>query len=198
MQVLVLASGSQYRSQLLRRLGLPFVQCSPDIDETPQTGELPDALAQRLAQEKAQAESVTLCAANASEAAIVIASDQVAACDKQLLGKPGSIDRAQAQLQAMSGRSVTFYTSLHLQCLSAAPAFTALDITTVRFRELSAAEIERYIAADDPLDCAGSFKAEALGISLFEAIDSSDPTALVGLPMIALCRGLRQLGVAIP
>lgn len=177
---------------------MPFVQCSPDIDETPQIGELPDALAQRLAREKAQAQPVLHCAAKASATAIVIASDQVAACDKQFLGKPGSIEQARAQLQAMSGRSVIFYTSLHMHRLSHDASFTALDTTTVRVRELSSDEIERYVAADQPLDCAGSFKAEALGISLFDAIDSHDPTALVGLPLIALCRGLRQLGVSIP
>ena len=193
MQVLVLASGSRYRAELLQRLNLPFLQCSPDIDESADSGEAPDVLASRLAREKADAGRILT-----QPGALVIASDQVAACQGVRLHKPGSEERAKEQLQMMSGHSVDFYTGLCLLDTRSNRHFSALDRTTVRLRHLSHDEIERYIAADQPLDCAGSFKVESLGISLFESIDSQDPTALVGLPMIALCRGLREAGVSVP
>ncbi len=130
--------------------------------------------------------------------AIVIASDQVASIGTQMLGKPGTIERACEQLAAMRGQRVVFSTGLYMLNTHNQQVFSALDITTAHLRMLSNAEIERYVDADQPLDCAGSFKVEALGISLFESVESQDPTALIGLPMIAVCQGLRELGVAIP
>ncbi|HEY9253377.1 MAG TPA: Maf family nucleotide pyrophosphatase [Stenotrophomonas sp.] len=185
---LILASTSAYRRELLARLGLPFEQARPQVDETPWPGEAPAPLALRLAEAKARA--------LADEGAWALGSDQVAELDGLPLGKPGTFDAAVAQLSAMSGRSVHFHTAV---CL-ASPTSTHLasDLTVVHFRNLSAAEIERYLHAESPLDCAGSFKCEGLGISLFEAIDSRDPTALVGLPLIATARLLRQAGFAVP
>ncbi|WMJ68059.1 Maf family nucleotide pyrophosphatase [Stenotrophomonas sp. 24(2023)] len=190
MNALILASTSRYRQALLQRLGLDFQTARPDVDETPQPGEAPQALAQRLA------------AAKAAEVAArhpgswVIGSDQVADLDGQPLGKPGTVEAAHAQLAAMSGRTVRFHTAISLS--RDGDTLAACDLTQVRFRVLAPAEIARYVAAEQPLDCAGSFKCEGLGISLFEAIDNRDPTALVGLPLIALCGLLRQAGVAVP
>lgn len=193
MQVLVLASGSRYRADLLQRLNLPFLQCSPDIDESALPDEAPDELATRLAREKADAARILT-----QPGALVIASDQVAACKGLRLHKPGTAERAREQLRLMSGHSVDFYTALCLLDTGSGHIFSALDTTTARLRTLDEEEITRYIAADQPLDCAGSFKVEALGISLFDSVDSRDPTALIGLPMIALCRGLREAGIPIP
>ncbi|ASJ74443.1 Maf family protein [Granulosicoccus antarcticus] len=193
MQVLVLASGSRYRAELLQRLKLPFSQLSPDIDETATPGEPPAALATRLAGAKAAAaRSLT------SEPAIIIASDQVAALNFERLRKPGSVELARAQINKMNGQYVDFFTALCLLDTTTGHQFTALDHTRARLRELSEAEITRYIDADLPLDCAGSFKVESLGISLFDSVDSSDPTALIGLPLIALCKGLRTFGFSLP
>lgn len=188
MSRLILASTSVYRRDLLARLGLPFETARPGTDETPEPGEAPHALAARLARAKAQA--------LAAPDAWVIGSDQVAELDGLPLGKPGTFEAAQAQLSAMSGRAVRFHTAV---CL-AGPAglHEALDLTEVHFRALSAGEIDRYLQAESPLDCAGSFKCEGLGISLFEAIDNRDPTALVGLPLIATARLLRQAGFRVP
>lgn len=193
MQVLVLASGSPYRAELLRRLNLPFEQCSPDIDESAFSGEAPDALAMRLAHEKANAARILT-----QPGALVIASDQVAACGAERLHKPGSEARARAQLHRMSGHSVDFYTALCLLDTGSGHCYTALDRTTAHLRSLDDEEIARYVSAEQPLDCAGSFKVESLGISLFRSVDCQDPTALIGLPMIALCEGLRQSGIRIP
>ena len=193
MQVLVLASGSRYRAELLQRLNLPFLQCSPNIDESALSGETPDTLATRLAREKADAARILT-----QDDALVIASDQVAACQGERLHKPGTEKRAREQLSLMSGHSVDFYTALCLLDTRSGRYFTALDTTTARLRPLKADEIGRYIAADQPLDCAGSFKVDSLGISLFESVESQDPTALIGLPMIALCQGLRQAGIEAP
>jgi septum formation protein len=205
LQALVLASGSRYRAELLRRLGLPFSQCSPDIDEAALPGERPLALAVRLAAAKAAATVTALGLATAEadandalQGTLVIASDQVAALGHDRLRKPGTADRAQAQLASMSGQSVHFYTALCLVDCVSGRQFSAVDTTVARLRQLSDTEIARYVAADQPLDCAGSFKVEALGISLFESVDSRDPTSLTGLPLIALCAGLRQFGIAIP
>lgn len=193
MQVLVLASGSRYRAELLQRLKLPFSQISPDIDETGKPGETPINLATRLAVEKAAAvHSLT------SEPAFIIASDQVASLGSERLRKPGSVEAAQRQLREMNGQSVDFFTSLCLLDTTTGEQFAALDHTSAQLRTLTEPEIHRYIASDLPLDCAGSFKVESLGITLFESIDSKDPTALIGLPLIALCNGLRQFGVALP
>lgn len=188
---LFLASTSPYRRQLLERFGLPFETTRPDVDETPRADEKPDALARRLATSKARAvadlEGVDAC---------VIGSDQVAGLDGLLLGKPGDARTACAQLAAMSGRSVRFFTAI--QVISPTWTGAALDVTEVRFRTLGTEEIQRYVQAESPLDCAGSFKCEGLGISLFEAIRSDDPTALIGLPLIALAGLLRQAGYSLP
>lgn len=189
---LVLASTSIYRRTLLERLGLPFTVARPDTDETPLPDESPQALTERLALAKAEA-----VLAGAAHDTWVIGSDQVAELDSRPLGKPGSHAAAVAQLQSMSGRQVRFLTAV---CL-AGPAgrrLQALDITAVRFRRLSDDEIARYIVREQPLDCAGSFKSEGLGIALFEEIDNRDPTALIGLPMIATARLLREAGFVIP
>lgn len=188
---LVLASTSPYRRELLARLRLPFDVARPTTDETPLPGEAPAALAARLATAKAAA------VAAGHPGAWVLGSDQVAELDGTPLGKPGSRDRAIEQLRGMRGRSVAFRTGV---CLARADgsAFTALDTTTVRFRDLSDDEIGRYVDGEQPFDCAGSFKSEGLGIVLFEAIESQDPTALVGLPLIATARLLRQAGFPLP
>lgn len=190
---LVLGSTSRYRAELLRRLTPQFHQSAPDVAETALPDEAPAALAQRLAQAKARAVALK------HPGALVIGSDQVAELDGQILGKPGDTARAAAQLQASSGRDVRFHTALCLLDARRDPPVLhqALDVTDVRFRVLSAAEIERYIAREQPLDCAGSFKSEGLGISLFEYIRNDDPSALIGLPLIALCRLLRAAGIAV-
>lgn len=190
-QRLILASTSIYRRELLSRLRLPFDTARPETDETPQPGEAPQALARRLARAKATD------VAQRHPDAWVIGSDQVAELDGRPLGKPGRHEAAVAQLAAMAGRAVHFHTGL---CLARAghEAFEALDLTTVRFRSLSADEIERYLAAEQPYDCAGSFKSEGLGIGLFEAIENRDPTALIGLPLIAIARLLREAGFRLP
>ncbi|WP_147651845.1 Maf family protein [Vulcaniibacterium gelatinicum] len=190
MTPLILASTSRYRRELLARLRLPFTVARPEVDETPLPGEAPADLARRLAQAKAGA-----IAARAPEA-WVIGSDQVAELDGRPLGKPGHAAAAVAQLRAMSGRAVAFRTALCLQ--RGATRLEAMDETVVRFRTLATDEIERYVAAEQPLDCAGSFKSEGLGIALFEAIETRDPTALIGLPLIATARLLRQAGYALP
>ena len=188
---LILASTSTYRRELLARLRLPFDVARPEVDERPLPGETPTYLAERLAIAKARV------IAEREPRAFVIGSDQVAELGEQPLGKPGSRDGAIAQLGAMSGREVRFRTAVCLQRQGDAPRI-AMDTTTVRFRSLPLAEIERYVDAEQPLDCAGSFKSEGLGIALFEAIDSSDPTALIGLPLIATARLLREAGFTLP
>lgn len=188
---LILGSTSVYRRELLARLRLPFDCARPDVDETPGTGEAPAALAMRLA--VAKAEDV----ASRHAGAWVIGSDQVAELAGMPLGKPGGRDAAIAQLGAMSGRRVVFHTAL---ALARAGEITrrAQDRTEVLFRTLHPDEIARYVDADQPFDCAGSFKCEGLGIALFEAIRNGDPTALVGLPLIATARLLRDAGYALP
>lgn len=188
---LILASTSAYRRELLARLRLPFDTVRPDTDETGFPGETPASLVQRLAAAKADA------VAALHPQAWVIGSDQLAELDGQALGKPGGRDAAIAQLLAMSGCAVQFRTGV---CLSRAGSASrmALDSTTVRFRTLAADEIARYVDAEQPYDCAGSFKAEGLGIALFDAIESCDPTALVGLPLIATAHLLRGAGFAVP
>ena len=189
---IVLASTSRYRADLLRRLLADFEQAAPDTDETPQAGEAPAARALRLAIAKATA------VADGLDDALVIGSDQVAALDGAILRKPGSVEAAREQLGASSGRVVNFHTALCLLDTRHGRSQTHVDDTRVRFRELGSAEIERYVTRELPLDCAGSFKCEGLGISLFEEIDNRDPSALIGLPLIALARMLRQAGVAVP
>lgn len=201
---LILASTSPYRRELLARLGIEFAVARPETDETPRPGETPDALAVRLAAAKAEAvlgrgalPRDGLSPEGGPMNAWAIGSDQVAELDGRPLGKPGTVENAEAQLAAMSGRSVRFLTAL---CLAGPNGrrLEALDITVVRFRALRTDEIARYVARERPLDCAGSFKSEGLGIALFEAIDTQDPTALIGLPLIATARLLREAGYAIP
>ncbi|MFL6593208.1 MAG: Maf family protein [Luteimonas sp.] len=188
---LILASTSRYRRELLERLRLPFEAIAPEVDETPGPGETPAQLARRLAAAKAGA------VAARHPGAWVIGSDQVAELDGIALGKPGTREAAVAQLAAMSGRTVVFRTALGL-VRHGDSQLDEGDVTTVHFRNLGQAEIARYVDLERPLDCAGSFKSEGLGITLFEAIESSDPTALIGLPLIATARLLRQAGFALP
>ncbi|AOY63988.1 Maf family nucleotide pyrophosphatase [Xanthomonas citri pv. glycines] len=187
---LILASTSVYRRALLGRLQLDFDTVRPEVDEQARPGESPSALASCLAVEKA-----ATVAARFPDA-WVIGSDQVADLDGQALGKPGTHERARMQLTAMSGQTVRFHTAVSL--VGPERQLHALDLTEVQLRALTVVEIERYLDAEPALDCAGSFKCEGLGISLFDAIRSEDPTALVGLPMIALARLLRQAGFQIP
>lgn len=187
---LVLASTSPYRRGLLARFGIAFDTARPEVDETPLPGESPADLAGRLAVAKARAVA-------AGGDAWVIGSDQVAGLDGRPLGKPGSRDRAIEQLRAMSGRAVEFQTGVCVAGGDGAHQF-ALDTTVVRFRALGDEEIARYVDAEQPFDCAGSFKAEGLGITLFEAIETRDPTALIGLPLIETARLLRAAGFTLP
>ncbi|WBY00870.1 Maf family nucleotide pyrophosphatase [Ramlibacter tataouinensis] len=189
---LILGSTSRYRRELLGRLGLPFEVVAPEVDETPLPGEAPAALATRLALAKARA------VAQRHPQAVVIGSDQVADLDGEPLGKPGDHDRATAQLRRMRGRTVVFQTALAVVCLES--RFEQADLAPVRvlFRDLGDAEIETYLRAEQPYDCAGSARSEGLGIALLEAIHSDDPTALVGLPLIRTCRLLRAAGIRIP
>jgi septum formation protein len=189
---LILASSSAYRRELLDRLRLPFEVAVPDIDESPLPGEAPDTTALRLAKAKAQVVAARF------PGSVVIGSDQVATLDGAQIGKPGNHANALAQLQTMRGREVVFHTAL---CLwdSRAPTLTGgaqLDMvpTLVRFRNLPDAELDAYLRIEQPYDCAGSAKNEGLGIALLERIDSSDPTALTGLPLISLTGMLRKAG----
>jgi len=186
---LVLASTSRYRRELLLRLRLPFAVIAPDVDEAPAPGEAPAALAQRLALAKASD------VAAREPQAIVIGSDQVAELDGAALGKPGSHDKAVQQLRSMRGRAVQFHTAVAVTCASSGFLQQALVTVTVRFRQLDDREIERYLLLEQPYDCAGSAKCETLGIVLAEAIESDDPTALVGLPLIRTSAMLRAAGL---
>lgn len=192
MRPLVLASSSPYRRELLQRLQLPFTCCNPNIDERPLADETPEVLVQRLAVAKARALRAQFLQH------LIIGSDQVAVLDGQILGKPSTAAAAIAQLTAASGRSVTFYTGLCL--LDSASGTIEVDCVpfTVHFRTLSPAQISRYIEREQPLDCAGSFKSEGLGISLFRATEGEDATSLIGLPLIRLCDMLSQAGIIIP
>lgn len=186
---LILGSTSRYRRELLERLRLPFELASPDVDEAQLHGETPAAMAKRLALAKARA------VAALHPSAIVIGSDQVADLNGQPLGKPGTHARAIEQLRAMRGESVVFHTAVAVVCQ--ATGFEAQDLApvTVRFRDYSDAEIEAYLLAEAPYDCAGSAKSEALGIAMVSSMASDDPTALVGLPLIRLCTMLRAAGL---
>ena len=186
---LILGSTSRYRRELLQRLRVPFEVVSPEVDETPLPGEQPAAMAQRLALVKARA------VASKFAAAVVIGSDQVADLDGEPVGKPGTHERAFEQLRSMSGRSVVFQTAVAVVRGDVGFEGVALVPVTVRFRTLTDAQIEHYLRAEQPYDCAGSAKSEALGIALLESIESNDPTALVGLPLIQTCALLRQAGI---
>ena len=186
---LVLASTSVYRRELLARLRLPFEVASPDVDETPQPGEPPAALSERLALAKAR-----VVAAQWPHA-VVIGSDQVAELDGAPIGKPGNHERAVAQLRAMRGRSVVFHTAVAVLRHDTGLEAVRRVPVTVRLRALSEVEIETYLRLEQPYDCAGSAKCETLGITLLEAIESDDPTALIGLPLIVTSALLRQAGL---
>lgn len=189
---LILASTSKYRAELLSRLRLPFVQTAPQVDETPAAGETPRHLALRLALAKAEA------VASQYPGRWTLGSDQVVDCAGEPLGKPGSRAGAIAQLTRLSGREIAFLTAVALAHTQAVRTHTLIDLTVVRFRRLGKAEIERYVDAEPAWDCAGSFKCEGLGISLFSEIRCSDPTGLVGLPLIATRKLLARAGYAIP
>ena len=189
---LILASTSAYRRELLARLRVPFEAVAPGCDEHRLHDEPAQALALRLAQLKAE----TVAARHPGS--VVIGSDQVAVRGAEILGKPGSGERCAAQLRQSSGHEVVFLTAVHVVDGSNDRAESHVDHTVVRFRALAADEIARYIAADAPLDCAGGFKAESLGIALFDRIDSSDPTALTGLPLIWVSAALRRAGIPVP
>ena len=186
---LILGSTSRYRSELLGRLKLPFKVVAPDADETPQVGELPADLALRLALAKA------VDVARRFPNAVVIGADQVADLSGEPVGKPGDHEHAVAQLRRMSGQTVVFQTAVAVVHRSIAFSGSALVPVTVKFRHLSELEIERYLRIEQPYDCAGSAKSEALGIALLDTIESNDPTALVGLPMIQTCALLRRAGI---
>lgn len=186
---LILASTSRYRRELLERLQLPFDAVSPEVDETPQPGEAPAALAQRLALAKAQAVSAR------HPQAVVIGSDQVADLDGQPLGKPGTHERAVAQLSRMSGRRLVFQTAVAVVCASTGFAAVELAQVQVQVRVLQPGDIERYLRAEPAYDCAGSAKSEGLGIALLDAVHSDDPTTLIGLPLIRTCALLRRAGL---
>jgi len=189
---LILASGSPYRRELLARLGLPFEVVAPGVSEAHIAGESPADRALRLALQKAQA------VARQHPQAVVIGSDQVAACGQEVLDKPGDAARSQAQLTTLSGKTARFYTACAVLGVDAGVHLAHVDTTTVVFRPLSSAEIERYVAHEQPFDCAGGFKVEALGVALFECIESQDPTALIGLPLIWLAGALRAAGYLVP
>lgn len=190
---IVLASSSPYRRELLERLKLDFRCQSPAVDETASDNEPPFELVQRLARAKASA-----VAADCLQASLVIGSDQVATLGDTILGKPGSAKRATEQLREMRGRRIEFLTGLCLLNTARGNYQTEVVPFSVKFRRFSDDEIERYIASEQPLDCAGSFRSEALGVSLVESMTGSDPTALIGLPLIKLCNMLRQEGIILP
>lgn len=188
---LILGSTSPYRRELLGRLRIPFEVAAPDVDETPNAGETPRQLACRLAMAKARAVAAEF------PDCVVIGSDQVADLDGQTLGKPGTHARATAQLQQMRGKTVIFQTAVAVVCQES--GFAQMDLAPVKvlFRDLSDAEIDTYLQAETPYDCAGSAKSEGLGIALLESIENDDPSALVGLPLIRTCRMIRAAGVKV-
>lgn len=192
MRPLILASTSPYRRELLRRFGLAFETVDPRVKERHQEGEAPAHRARRLALDKAQA------VAALHPDAVVVGSDQVAAVSGAILDKPGSEARCTAQLERLSGRTATFYTACAVVVADPAAVLEHLDETAVSFRMLAREEIVRYVASERPFDCAGGFKAEGLGIALFERMRTTDPTALIGLPLIWLAGALRRAGYPLP
>ena len=189
---LILASTSRYRAALLERFGLRFNTAGPGVDESGFPAESPEARARRLSEAKADA------VARQFPEAVIIGGDQVPAAGATVLIKPGNAAHCREQLKLLSGASAAFYTACTVRCMATDLALTHVDTTTVRMRALSDAEIDRYIEREQPFDCAGGFKAEALGITLFERMDSEDPTAIVGLPLIWLAGALRTAGFALP
>ena len=190
-RTLVLGSTSRYRGELLQRLRIPFEVHAPEVDETPRSDEAPATLAVRLALEKARA------VARNWPSAVVIGADQVADLNGQPLGKPGNHARATEQLRQMRGRTVIFQTAVAVVCVDTGFEQGSLAAVRVKFRDLSDNEIENYLLAEQPYDCAGSAKSEGLGIALLESIDSDDPTALIGLPLIRTCALLRAAGITL-
>ncbi len=189
---LILASTSRYRAALLERFGLRFNTASPAVDESALAGETPLARAARLSDAKADA------VATQYPDAVVIGGDQVAAARGQILHKPGNAARCREQLQLLSGTNAEFHTACTVRCVATAVKLAHVDTTTVSMRTLTDAEIDRYVEREQPFDCAGGFKAESLGITLFERMDSQDPTAIVGLPLIWLADALRKTGYTLP
>lgn len=192
MPQLILASTSPYRRELLARLALDFEVVAPEVPEEHLRGESPPDRALRLATAKAQSVSARY------PQALVLGSDQVAACDNEVLDKPGDAQRCREQLLRLSGHAAHFYTACVLLGARAGLHLAHVDTTTVVFRALDAAEVDRYIGREQPFDCAGGFRAEALGIALFDCIESQDPTALIGLPLIWLAGALRAAGFQLP
>lgn len=189
---LILASTSRYRKVLLEKLSLPFQCASPAVDETPLPGESAETLVARLAHAKASA------IASQHKQGLIIGSDQVCVCDGRILGKPGTVEKAVAQLMAAQGKSVTFYTGLCVLDAASGQVEQLVEPFTVHFRSLDEAAIRRYVEAELPLDCAGSFKCEGLGIVLFRGLEGRDPNALIGLPLIGLIELLGLHGLALP
>src|SRR3954469_20401374 len=189
---LMLASTSRYRAALLERFGVHFNTASPAVEETELPGEDPRTRASRLADAKTEA------VASQFPDAVVIGGDQVPAARGTVLHKPGNAANCREQLRLLSGASAQFFTACTVRCVAADLKISHVDTTTVRVRALTDEEIERYVERERPFDCAGGFKAEALGIALFERMDSEDPTAIVGLPLIWLAGALRSAGYAVP
>ncbi len=190
-RTLILGSTSAYRRELLARLHIPFDVAAPDVEETPLPGEAPNEMAKRLSLAKARAVAVRF------PQAVVIGSDQVADLNGLSLGKPGTHDKAVAQLRHMRGQTVVFQTAVAVVCLETGFEQSSLAAVRVRFRHLTNDEIENYLQIEKPYDCAGSAKSEGLGIALLDAIDSDDPTALIGLPLIRTCQMLRAAGISL-
>ncbi len=189
---LILASSSKYRNLLLRRLGIPFESVSPEVDETPHDSESAIDLVTRLAMEKAKTVS------RENPHAIVIGSDQIAVFENRIIGKPGSFEAATRQLSEFSGHTIDFLTAVSVQHAKRGFIEQHIDTTRVCFRDLKPEEIKRYLEIEKPFDCAGAFKAESLGIVLFERISCDDPTALIGLPLIQTATLLRRAGLSLP
>jgi septum formation protein len=189
---LILASTSAYRRMLLERLQIPFDSVPPGVDESPARNESAESLVERLARAKADAVAARF------PGAVIVGSDQAAVRGDEILGKPLTVESCEQQLKASVGREVVFLTAMHVIDGRTQRREQHVDRTIVRFRQLSAQEISRYVERDRPLDCAGGFKAESLGIALFERIDSTDPTALTGLPLIWLADALRRVGLSVP
>ncbi|WP_378082246.1 Maf family protein [Aeromonas bestiarum] len=189
---LILASTSRYRKALLEKLALPFECAAPEVDESPLPGESAEVLVARLALAKASA------IADRFDQGLIIGSDQVCVCDGQILGKPGTVEKAVAQLMAAQGRSVTFHTGLCVLDAASGRVEQLVEPFTVHFRTLDEAALRRYVEAELPLDCAGSFKCEGMGIVLFKGLEGRDPNALIGLPLIGLIELLARHGLALP
>jgi len=192
MQQLVLGSTSPFRKALLEKLGIPFDTDKPNTDETRQPGESPSDLALRLAEAKAREVAIR------HPAALIIGSDQVACVDGEILGKPGNRENAIAQLTAAAGKTVTFHTALCLYSSANEQMQTGVEPFTVHFRNLAPEQIERYVDLEQPFNCAGSFKSEGLGITLFSALEGRDPNSLIGLPLILLVEMLAEQGIVLP